>query len=64
MEVTIPANTTATVHVPAADAAQVTESGMPAAQAPGLEFVEMADGAAVYRAGSGQYLFETPLVTK
>ena len=60
----IPANTTATVHVPAADAAQVTESGMPAAQAPGLEFVEMADGAAVYKAGSGQYLFEAPLVKK
>lgn len=33
MEVTIPMNTTATVYVPAKDAAGVTESGKPADQA-------------------------------
>ena len=60
MDVTIPANTTATIHVPAKDAAGVTEGGKPAAGAEGLEFLRMEEGAAVYRAGSGTYRFEAP----
>jgi alpha-L-rhamnosidase len=51
----IPANTVATVFVPAKDAASVTEGGKPAAEAKGLKFVRMENGAAVYEAGSGQY---------
>jgi alpha-L-rhamnosidase len=57
MEVTIPANTTATVYVPAKDAAGVTEGGKPAAQAKGVKFLRLEDGAAVYEIGSGRYSF-------
>ncbi len=58
MDVTVPANTTATVSVPATVAASVTEGGMPAGQAKGVKFLRMADGAAVYEIGSGSYHFE------
>lgn len=57
MDVVIPPNTTATVHVPARDAAAVMESGRPAAQAPGVEFLRLENGAAVFRLGSGTYAF-------
>jgi hypothetical protein len=59
VDVTIPPNTTATVHVPAADAKKITEGSQPAAEAPGVKFVELRDGAAVYEVGSGQYHFAT-----
>ena len=57
LDVTIPINTTATVYVPAKDAAGVTESGRPAAQAEGVKFLRMENGAAVYEIGSGTYRF-------
>ena len=57
MEIAIPANTTATVFVPARDAAAVTESGLPAAQAKCVKFLRMESGAAVYEVGSGCYRF-------
>ena len=58
----IPANTTATIYVPAAAADAVTESGRPAASVPGVKFLRMEAGAAVYEAGSGAWQFasETP----
>jgi alpha-L-rhamnosidase len=55
--VTVPANTTATVYVPTADPDSVTESGRPAGQAEGVEFLRAEEGAAVYRVGSGRYSF-------
>jgi alpha-L-rhamnosidase len=58
-EVTIPANVTADVHVPAQRSADVTEGGVPAADVDGVSFVEMTDEAAVYRIGSGTYIFST-----
>ena len=54
---TIPANTTATVYVPAKDAAAVTEGGKPAGEAAGVKFVRMEGGCAVYEVGSGEYRF-------
>ncbi len=57
LDVTIPANTVATVHVPAGDAASVTESGRPAAQADAVKFLRMEAGAAVYEVGAGSYRF-------
>ena len=57
MDVAIPVNTTATVYVPAKDAAGVTESGKPAAKAEGVKFLRMENGAAVYGIGSGTYRF-------
>jgi alpha-L-rhamnosidase len=60
MEVTIPANTTATIHVPTLDPAAVTESGQPVAAASGIKFLRMEGGAAVIAVGSGSYLFTAP----
>ena len=57
LDVTIPANVIATVYVPAKDASNVTEGGKPAGEVAGLKFLRMADGAAVYQAGSGSYRF-------
>jgi alpha-L-rhamnosidase len=59
MEVTIPANTTATVYIPAKDEAGVTESGKPAAKADGVKFLRMENGAAVYATRSGVYQFQS-----
>ena len=61
MDVTIPINTSATVHVPAKDAAGVTESGKPAAKVDGVVFLRMENGAAVYAIGSGSYHFQSTL---
>ena len=57
----IPPNATATVLVPAKDAAGVTESGRPAARAEGVAFLRMEKGAAVYAVGSGSYEFRSEL---
>ena len=59
---TIPANTTATVFVPAKDAAGVTESGKPADEAAGVKFLRMENNAAVYAVGSGTYRFQSRLM--
>jgi hypothetical protein len=56
---TIPNNTTATVHVPAKEAAAVTESGKPAAESAGVRFLRMENGAAVFAIGSGTYRFQS-----
>lgn len=57
LDVTIPANTSAAVHVPAKSAESVTEGGVPASRAVGVRFVRMEDGAAVFSVGSGTYKF-------
>jgi alpha-L-rhamnosidase len=55
--ITVPANTTATVFIPAVDAAAVTESGKPASEAEGVKFVRVENGRAVYEVSSGSYAF-------
>lgn len=57
LTVEIPPNVTATVSVPAKTAESVHESGVPAAQAKGVTFVNLESGRAVYRVGSGRYEF-------
>lgn len=59
MEVTIPANTTATVYVPARDAAAVTGGGKTTGKLTGVKFLRMEDGVAVYAVGSGTYRFKS-----
>jgi len=61
MEVSIPANTTATVYVPAKDAAAVTEGGSTIDKVQGVKFLRMENSAAVYGVGSGTYRFESVL---
>jgi alpha-L-rhamnosidase len=60
LEVTVPPNATATVYVPANPGAEVTESGRPAADAPGVTAAGWEEGAALYHVGSGTYRFATP----
>ena len=61
MEITIPANTTATVYIPAKDAGGVTESGKAADKAEGVKFLRMENNAAVHAVGSGTYRFQSTL---
>jgi alpha-L-rhamnosidase len=59
VDVTIPPNTKATVHVPAKEPAAATESGKPAAQADGVKLLRTENGAAVFEVGSGAYRFQS-----
>jgi alpha-L-rhamnosidase len=54
---TVPANTKATLYLPAKATSSVTESGKPAAKAKGIKFLKFADGKAVYELASGSYAF-------
>ncbi|MFA5264302.1 MAG: family 78 glycoside hydrolase catalytic domain [Opitutaceae bacterium] len=60
LDVTVPPNTTATVRMPAADAATVRESARTVGEAVGVKFLRMENGAAIFRTGSGQYHFAAP----
>lgn len=64
LAIDVPPNTTATVFVPAAHAADVTESGLPAAQSRDVTFLRQEGGAAIYRVGSGHYTFGSTLPAK
>jgi hypothetical protein len=57
--VTIPANTAATVYVPAKSAAAVTESDRPASRSDGVKFLRLEEGCAVFAVESGKYQFES-----
>lgn len=57
MNVTIPPNTMATVHVPVNNEADVTESGTPAGKTKGVKFLRMERGTAVFDVGSVNYEF-------
>jgi alpha-L-rhamnosidase len=57
MEVEIPANTTATVYVPAANAGLITESDRPLVSATDIKMDGSEDGYVVLQLGSGKYRF-------
>ena len=57
MDVEIPANTTATVFVPASDLNNVTESGKILSKANGIQMKNAEDGYLVLNLGSGIYHF-------
>ena len=59
LKVSIPANTTATVRVPATDPSQVYESGRPASHSPGVTFLRMDADTAVFQVESGAFDFVT-----
>jgi len=59
LQVTIPANTTATVYLPAKAVASVTEGGQALAKISGVKSVKMEAGRAVVEIGSGSYRFES-----
>lgn len=55
--ITIPANTKAEVHIPAANADRVMEGGKPANSLEGVKFLRMQNGKAVFDVASGDYQF-------
>jgi alpha-L-rhamnosidase len=57
LEVMVPANTTATVIMPARDVANIRESGKALSKAEGVKFVKLENGNAVLAVGSGKYQF-------
>ncbi len=57
LELSIPANTTATVRIPAANPRDVSEGDWLASRARGVKFVQMDGGNAVFEIGSGTYKF-------
>jgi alpha-L-rhamnosidase len=57
LEVEIPANTVARVYLPAAEAAQITESGKPLAEAEGVTGIIPREGHVAVQVGSGVYRF-------
>ncbi|MBL9138537.1 MAG: family 78 glycoside hydrolase catalytic domain [Verrucomicrobiales bacterium] len=59
LEVTIPANTTALVRIPTQGLAQVTESGQPLDQSPGVTLRDRAEGRLAVEIESGTYRFES-----
>ncbi|WP_128544603.1 family 78 glycoside hydrolase catalytic domain [Larkinella soli] len=60
-KVTVPGNATATVFIPARDAAEVLEGSSSAANAEGVTFLRMEGDRAVFQVGSGQYSFFSTL---
>ncbi len=57
LNVTVPANTTATVRIPFTQLAEVTEGGQPLAEAGGVRRAAQDGDAAIVEIGSGRYAF-------
>ena len=57
LEIEIPANTTATVYIPYADAGKITENGKPVSHADGVKLIGSEDGCTVLSVGAGTYKF-------
>jgi alpha-L-rhamnosidase len=60
LNVTIPANTSAEIHVPTTNAAAIMESGTTAASSRGVTYIGVSNSAAIYTVGSGNYVFSSP----
>jgi alpha-L-rhamnosidase len=60
MEVDVPANTTATIHVRTPSPASVMEGGRPVAIGDGIHAIACRADAAVIEVGSGRYVFTAP----
>lgn len=60
LTITVPANSTAVVHIPAADPASIIESNTPAAEAPAVKLQHLTGNETVYETGSGTYRFTFP----
>ena len=59
LDVTIPPNTMATIHVPTRDPGRLREGGKSAMKVRGLKFLGTEQGAAIFEAGSGRYRFSS-----
>ena len=63
LDVTIPANTTATVFLPANPGDAVTENGVPAKKSAGVKFLRREGNRAIYKVASGKYRFESQFLS-
>jgi alpha-L-rhamnosidase len=61
---TVPANTNATLYLPALSEKEVTESGKIAKNVKGVNFIKYENGKAVYELKSGSYKFVSKIITK
>jgi hypothetical protein len=61
MEITIPANTSATVYVPSRNGTAVTESGKPIEKAEGVRVLSHGPNETVLEIGSGHYQFRSEI---
>jgi alpha-L-rhamnosidase len=59
LDVTIPINTTATVYIPAADKAEITEGNQPLSAHSEIKLIGRENGYAIVEIGSGSYHFQT-----
>jgi alpha-L-rhamnosidase len=59
LETIIPANTSATIYLPAIEPTKITESGRSLMDAKGIRVIRIADGRAVMAVGAGTYRFKT-----
>jgi len=57
LDLAVPANASALVHLPAADRSSVREGGVAAARVPGVAVYSIGGGMAVLSVGSGTYRF-------
>ena len=60
LSVTVPANSSATVHIPAEEPEQITEGGVAVAEAAGVGFLRSGNGETLFEVGSGAYRFTFP----
>jgi alpha-L-rhamnosidase len=58
LDLTVPANATATVRLTTTNAEQITESGQPLGHAAGVRLVEMDHGNAILQVAAGTYRFQ------
>ena len=61
LNVEVPANTTATIHVPALSAEAIEESGRPLSRVEGVKFLREENGCFVMSVQSGKYRFRTAI---
>ncbi|TWT98345.1 glycoside hydrolase family 78 protein [Stieleria varia] len=59
LNVTIPANTNATVYLPATQASEITEGGMPIEGNSNVRLIQIQDSLAALAVGSGSYTFRS-----
>jgi hypothetical protein len=57
LNVTIPANTTATIYLPESQTAEITESGEPVNKSNDIKILDRQNGVTLISVGSGQYRF-------
>jgi alpha-L-rhamnosidase len=64
LKISLPANSTGDVYLPVDDSGSVIESGVPVAEAPGINSVKVDNGMTCVRIGSGKYSFEFSMKRK